>query len=292
MNARTIPASFLTIAFLAGCAGGGGSSSVPPPQTAVPASGVLTITGPQSTSSRARRPQFISSATAHAAVFIDNVTTAAGSSTSCSTGCVIPYTTTSGTHTLSAEIDNSSHVVLAEGTSGPQTIVAGSGNNFTMTLNGAAGEFTWVANTGSSPASPAQPTSITANWAVADSSGVLITNAPTGSAAFDGGTITFAVTVSGLTGNTPTFTPTTLAHPDASGNDYSFTASCNGATGTGTFSVAATSGAGSGDVLPAQLAGLSPAVTYPSSSLAVTPAHTYTCAGGVISDSSGSVTLQ
>jgi hypothetical protein len=291
MNRRTMPLILIATAMLAGCAGGGGTSGAPPAQAGLPASGLLTITGPPSTSSLARRPQFISSATAHAAIFIDSVTTAAGTSTSCSSGCVIPYTTTAGTHTLRAEIDNSSHVVLGEGTTGAQTIVAGSGNNFTMTVNGAAAEFTWIANTGSSPASPAQPTSITANWAVADSSAVVITDAP-GSATFDGGTITFGVTVSGLTGSTPTFTPTTLTHPDASGNDYSFTASCNGATGTGTFSVTATSGAGSGDVLPAQLAGLSPAVTYPSSTLSVTPVHTYTCANGVISDSSGNVTLQ
>jgi hypothetical protein len=292
MNLRTNASVILAAALLAGCAGGGGSTNTPSP-TGASASGILTITGPQTPASSARKPQFISSATAHAAVFVDSVTAAVGSSTTCTSGCTIAYSTSAGTHTLSAEIDNSSHVVLAEGTTGPRTIVAGPGNNFTITLNGAAAQFSWVANTGSSPAAPAQPTSVTANWAVADSSGVLITNAPTGTATFDGGTITFAaVIVSGLTGGPPTFVPTTLAHPDANGNDYSFTASCNGATGTGNFNVTATSGAGSGDVLPAQLAGLSPAVTYPSSTLTVTPTHTYTCTSGVISDSTGNVTLQ
>jgi len=291
MNLRLLLPPCLALTLLAGCAGGGSSISTPQ-QSGSPATGTLTLVA-LPTSSHARKPEYISSATAHAAFFVDSVTAAAGSSSSCSAGCTIPYSTTAGTHTLSAEIDNSSHVVLAEGTTGPQTLVSGPGNNFTITLNGAAAQLSWVANTGSSPASPAQPTSVTANWAVADSSGVLITNAPTGSAAFDGGTITFAaVVVSGLSGASPTVSPTTLAHPDAAGNDYAFTASCNGATGTGTFNVTATSGPGSGDVLPAQLAGLSPAVTYPSTALSVTPTHTYTCTNGVISDSSGSVTLQ
>jgi hypothetical protein len=294
VNPRTMPPLLLAAALLAACSGGGGGGATisPQVQSGSPASGTLTIAGPGSgASSLARQPEYISSATAHAALFIDAVTTAAGSSSSCTTGCTIPFTTMSGTHTLSAEIDNGSHVVLAEGTTGPQTIVAGPGNNFTITLNGAAAQFSWVANTGSAPASPAQPTSITANWAVADASGVDITNAPV-AATFDGGTITFAVSiVSGLTGSSPTFTPTTLTHPDANGGDYSFTASCNGATGTGTFNVTATSGAGSGDVGAAQLAALAPAVTYPSSTLTVTP-HTYTCTNGVISDSSGSGTLQ
>jgi hypothetical protein len=283
-------------AALAACSGGGGGAGTTSPQlpSGLPASGTLTITGPQSTaSSLARKPLYISSATNHAALFIDAITAAAGSSSACTTGCTIPFSTTSGTHTFNAEIDNGSHVVLAEGTSGPQTVVAGPGNSVTITLNGAAAEFAWVANTAALPSAPAQPTSIVANWAVADSSAVQITNAPTGSATFDGGTITFAVSIASgnLSGSSPTFTPTTLAHPDGNGGDYSFTAACNGAAGTGTFNVTATSGAGSGDVLGAQLTALAPSVTYPSSTLTVT-AHTYTCTNGVLSDSTGNATLQ
>jgi len=68
---------------------------------------------------------------------------------------------------------------------GPKTIVAGPGNDFTITLNGAAAQFSWVAKHGVQPRrSRATNQHQPQNWAVADSSGVLITNAPTGNRNF------------------------------------------------------------------------------------------------------------
>ncbi len=289
MNLRTIPPIILAAALLAACSGGGGSYSTPS-QSGASASGVVTIARPASASSHARsRPSYISSGTTRAALFIDGETTPAGTSSSCTTGCTIAYTTTSGTHTFTAETDNGSKV-LADGTTGAIGIVAGPGNNFTITLNGAAAQMAWVTNTSSNPAPPAQPTSVTANWAIADSASVDITNSP-GTATFSGGTITFGVSTSGtVTGGPPTFSPTTLAHPDASGSDYSITAACNGATGSGSFSITATSASVSTLITPAELLGLS--ITYPLASLTVAPSHPYTCTNGVISDSSGGGTLQ
>lgn len=295
---RKILPALVGVALLAGCGGGGSTgpssqSALPAAgstATGLPASGTITIVGggAAGTSSLTRKPLFISAGTSHAAVFVDAITAVAGQTSSCTpASCVIAYTTSSGTHTLSAETDNGSKV-LAEGTTGSQTIVAGPGNNFTITMNGAAAQFSWVSNTGSAPVPPAQPTSITANWAVADATANVITNAPAAAAVFDGGTITFAVAVAGLTGATPTFAPTTLAAPNAVGNNYSFTANCNGATGTGTFTITATIAGASGVVTAGQLAGLT--LTYPA--LTQTPAHSYTCTSGVISDSSGNATLQ
>ncbi len=288
MNLRTFPPVILAAALLAACSGGGGPNSTPS-QSGASASGMITIARPASASSHSRKPAYISSGTTRAALFIDGQTSPAGTSSACTTGCTIAYTTTSGTHTFTAETDNGSKV-LGDGTTGAIGIVAGPGNNFTITLNGAAAQMSWVSNTSSNPAPPAQPTSVTANWAIADSAGVDITNAPA-TATFSGGTITFAVSTSGtVTGGPPTFSPTTLTHPDANGNDYSITAACNGATGSGTFNITATSASVSSLITASELAGLS--ISYPSASLTVTPSHPYTCTSGVISDSSGGGTLQ
>jgi hypothetical protein len=199
---RNILPALVGVALLAGCGGGGSTgpssqSALPAAAstaTGLPASGTITIVGAggAGTSSLTRKPEFISAGTTHAAVFVDAIATAAGQTATCTpASCVIAYTTSSGTHTLNAETDGSGKV-LSEGTTGSQTIVAGPGNNFTITMNGVAAQFSWVANTGSAPASPAQPTSITANWAVADATANVITNAPAAGAIFDGGTITFA----------------------------------------------------------------------------------------------------
>lgn len=215
-------------------------------------------------------------------MFIDTVTTAAGSSSSCSSGCTIAYATSAGTHTLRAEIANAANVVLAEG-SKPVTLAPGPGNNFTITLNGAAALASWVSTTATTT------NSISGTYAVEDSSKVLITSAPGGaSTAFDNTPITFSTqTSAGFTG-TASFTTsgssTTLGAPDAKGNDYPFTATCS-ATANGTFTIAANAASSSAGITSAQLIGLS--LSYPSSSLNVTALHTYSCSKGTIHDASG-----
>ncbi len=271
---------------LAACSSAGSRSTLPqtPPQVAPAAAGAatgtLTIKVPPETNSFRERPSYISSATKQAALFIDTVTTAAGSSSSCAGGCTIAYSTTAGTHTLRAEIAGAANVVLAEGAKSV-TLVPGPGNNFTITLNGAAALALWVSTTSTTTHS------ISGTYAIEDSAKVPITSAPAGaSTAFDNTPVTFsALTGPGFTGTasfTTSGTSTTLSAPDANGNDYPFTATC-GAGATGTFTITATSGSSSGGISPAQLSGLS--LSYPSSNLTVSM-HTYRCSSGTIHDAS------
>ncbi|MGB6986172.1 MAG: hypothetical protein WBD74_09400, partial [Candidatus Aquilonibacter sp.] len=97
------------------------------------ATGTLTIVVPRrNTAHGERRPLYISSATTQAALFIDSTTVAAGSSTSCSSGCTISYKTDAGPHTFRAEIASSSNFVLAAGAKSV-TVAPGNvaGNNVT-----------------------------------------------------------------------------------------------------------------------------------------------------------------
>jgi hypothetical protein len=293
MTFRTITPLLLSASLLAACSGGGGSGSMPSgagqtqPQSGARATGTLTLINNSVTaSSNSRHLDFISSGFAHAAAFVDTTTAPVGQSTSgCTQGsCTFPFTTTAGTHTFEAEIDNASAKVLSEGKTTGVTIVGGPGNSVTITMNGASNNFNWQSDTASTTAS------LTTKYAVADESIVPITTAGS-SSAFDNGAIAFAVVpTGGLTG--ATFTPATLAAPDALGNDYAFTATCP-ATTTGTFTVTATATSGtSTTVSTAQLGGASTTPTYPGAALTVL-AHTYTCnPAGVISDSSGTATLQ
>lgn len=242
------------------------------------AAGILTIPARAITSSLVRSPEYISTATTQAALFIDNITTAAGSSTSCSSGCTIAYKTTAGTHTFRAEIANGTNVVLAAG-SKSVTVVAGSGNNFTLTLNGAAGIAAWVAS------SSFTTNSILGTFSVADSSSVLITSAPAGaSTAFDNAPITFTATGDqGFTG-TASFTTsgvTTLSAPTAAGNNYPFTATCS-ATANGPFAITAAAGSSAAGITVAQLAGLAPAASYPSATVNTAALQRYSCVSGTI----------
>jgi len=201
------------------------------------ATGTLTIAVPQSVADNLRKPFYISAGTAHAALFIDSATTAAGT-TACTSTCTLSWKTTAGTHTFRAEIADSSNVVLAEGANSYTILAGANGALANLTLNGVAAQMSWVSNTSSTSSS------ITGKYALFDSSSSPITTAGS-SSSFDNATLTFGVSASGTTGNTPTFTPATQTAPDAAGNDYAFTASCNGATGTGTFSITFTEAAAS-----------------------------------------------
>jgi len=140
-----------------GSSGGGGLNSSPAvPQSAQKVSGTLSIVTSQGAlpsssvraSSASRRPEYVSAATKHAALFIDGAATAAGSTTTCSattgagTGCTISWSaslTVPATHTFAVEIDTGTNAptntVLAEG-SGPYAIVAGTNTLAALSLNG------------------------------------------------------------------------------------------------------------------------------------------------------------
>ena len=280
MKPRTLVLSVMTAAALAACSSA--VSNTTPERPAPPlaaqaqaATGTLTITVPRTVVDKLRGPRYISSATATAALFIDTNARAIGTTSACTSGsCTIAYQTTAGPHTFKAEIANSANVVLAQG---EQALagVPGSGNNFTITLNGVAGVMTWESNTSNTSGS------ITGVYAVEDSSSVPITTAG-GSSSFDNGTLSFGTSAFGFTSGSPSFAPPSQATPDATGNNYAFTAACGTAAGTGTFSVTAASGSSTVGLTAAQLSDV--AATYPSSALNVSGMHTYSCTGGAIVD--------
>ena len=290
MNLRRLVLAILSAAILSACSRAGATGTpAQPPATAVPqqqlamATGTLTIAVPRDAADRFRKPAYISSATTQAALFIDSITKAAGSSTSCSSGCTISYATTAGTHTFRAEIANGSNLVLAAG-SASVTVLPGAGNNLTVTLNGAAAAASWVSTTSTST------NSIVGTYSIADSSSVLITSAPAGaSTAFDNAPITFSPSTSmGFSGTasfTTTGSSTTLSAPESSGNNYPFTATCS-ASANGGFTIGATSGTSAAGISAGQLSGLVPALSYPSSTLNTSAMHTYKCNNGTIVDAS------
>jgi len=270
-----VPSLLIAVA-LAACSAAGSNSTLPQPapqsaaQSSEEATGTLTITLPRSVTDQLREPFYISMGTAKAALFIDSATTAAGTTT-CTTTCTLSWKTTRGTHTFRAEIANSSNVVLAEGAHSYTIFAGANGALANLTVNGVAAQMSWVSNTSSTSSS------ITGKYALLDSSSFPITTAGS-SSSFDNATINFGTSASGLTG-TPSFTPATQTAPDAAGNDYTFTASCNGTSGSGTFSINATPGSSAGGISAGQLSNVS--ATYPSS-ITVTGMNNYTCSSGVI----------
>jgi len=212
-------------------------------------------------------------------LFIDSVAAAVGSSTSCASGCTITYSAAAGSHTFAAEIDNGT-TVLAEGAHVALTLVPGTGNNFTMTLNGAAGEGAWMSDTGSTSGT------ISGTYAVADATGVPITSP---GSVFDNGALT-------LTANTLTGTPgatvsagATLSGPNGVGTTYTDTVAC-GVGDSGTFSITIAAAGGTPEVTVGQLATIA-GVSYPANALAISTWPVYTCTAGVISDASGGGTI-
>lgn len=281
MNLRSL-VPLILISALAACSGGSPSSNtVPlPPKSTQQATGTITFVVPQSKSatSSARKPAYISPGTTHAALFIDGSTTAASNSTTCTTGCVLTFSTTAGAHTFNGEIDNGTNV-LALGTSGSQTVVVGNTNTFGITLNGAAADVTGTVDN-------CTASSCVTTFAVTDAALADITSGGVTGAAFDNSSVTLLPTNasvgSATSGNTVSF-------PDAAGNDYSVTVAC---LASGTFQLAATSHtpAGSLDVSTAALSGLTTPITYLQT--LTTTWYTYTCNGTTISTSPGTGTVQ
>ena len=282
MNLRTLVPFILTAVVLAACSGAG-SNSTPanstPMKSAAMATGTMTFTVPQthSATNNARKPSYISSATTHAALFIDGATTAAGS-TACPSTCTLSWTSSEGTHSFAAEIDGATFV-LAEGV---RTYILIGGANGTLspalTLNGAVDliVFTPVTCSGSSCSGP---------FDVYDAGKPVITSAG-GSTSFDNGPFSFSTSNPSV----GTVTPTTLTSPNPTG-EYAFAVGCVSGQ-TGSFTIVVQPPTPSGDVTALELATVSVFLQYPSN-LSVTT-NTYTCTGGVIStgSSSGTVTVQ
>jgi hypothetical protein len=274
MKPRLLIPTILMTALLAACGGGGAGNSSPNttlPQSTGSAYGTLSFTVAAPSSAK-RKPEFVSSGTRHAAFFVGGVL--AGQVSSCTTTCTIAWTAASGTNlTLEAEVDNGTYFLAA--VSATQTLLPGA-NDFALTPNGAAGQFTETADTCSTTVS------CTATYGIGDSTSVSITGT-----AFDTGTITLAVDTADAAIGTITGGGT-LAAPSGLGTTYQNTVACQAAA-TGTFHLTATSGTPAGTVTSPELTILSP-VAYHAALLTST-FYTYTCTNGAITDSTGTLTL-
>jgi hypothetical protein len=230
----------------------------------------------------ARKPKYVSSATTHAAVFINGAASAAGSTTSCSSSaCTIAWTfagAVPASYAFAVEIDTGvagspANAVLAENEA-TYAIHAGSNALTTLTLNGvgAGALLTTEGCTG---------TSCTGTVGLSDAAGQLITNVSTPLATgFDNGPLTFA-SVATATGTVTA--GGTITQPTASGTN-AYTIACSASTGSFLTTITPQSATGSGDVTTAELAtlGLSyPSITYPSeayrcgAAAAIFPGHIY-----------------
>jgi hypothetical protein len=291
MNLRTLLSLAGAAAVLAACGGGGSGSSAPSSLSGSTQSqsnvayGTLTFTTNQTKAAgNIRKPRYVSPGTTHATLFIDQgaadrVTCNPGTTTPSTSGtCVIPWTSTSGTHTFVAEIDDGTNV-LAEG--GAQyVLLAGSNTLSPLTLNGVAA--TGVVNAPTSCTS----TSCTGTFAIADADVDPIV--PPGY--FDN-----AVALTGSGSVESVFSYRNLADynsntyfngfpaPDGSGTDYVYLVICNsGATGTFTLSLEL-QGIGPVFVDSTVLAALSLTYPAPTGNLVVYSSPTFTCTNGTIS---------
>jgi hypothetical protein len=271
-KAMRIAPLLLSAAQLAACGGGGSSNSpAPPAPVSSLSSGTIGVALDANTTSAARRgPQFIPAGSFHANLWIDSSTAAAGSATCTTSFCTVGYTTTTGAHNFILEI-NSGVSVIAAGHTGFVSVFSGSGNNFSLGLNGAAAAY--VVSADSCFASACNQT-----FAIEDRSANNITGT-----AFDTGTVSFtAVTDTGSNAGSVFGSPSVTV-PVGSGNGYILQAQCNS---TGSFHVTASnsSPAGIAGITAGQLsaAGLSYATMTATT-------YEYTCVGTSISDSSGTI---
>jgi len=336
LNIRARVSGIVIATFVAGCGGGGGAVTMPGPtsSTSTPAptppalqqvSGVVTISQPliDTSSSSARSPAFVSSATLHAAVFIDGATGAAGTSACAgpgttggtgSTVCSIPWTATEAvpaSHFFAVEIDSGAsgtpaNTVTAEGRV-QYALVGGSGNILSpaLALNGTVATVTYGV------------TSCTANACLGNlqlstQAGALIAytgtstfpttgNSTSTGTVYDNGNVTFVSSNTGTGGGHVTGTAQTsganvfstyatntltVSGVDTTGI-YTYQVTCN-ATGTGAFGItAALVGSRSLDVTAAELAALSPAVVYPAGITVLATAPSFSCKNGAIGDATG-----
>jgi hypothetical protein len=265
----------LSAAQLAACGGGGGSSSTPsaPASIGSASTGSIAVAVDQSsTASSARRgPQYIPAGSYHANLWIDSTSAAAGSATCTTSLCTVAYSTTAGSHNFVLEINSGSYVIAA-GHTGNVTVFPGSGNNYSLVLNGAAAGYVVSADS-------CLATACTQTFAIEDHSANNITGS-----AFDTGTVSFSVVTDSGSSPGTIVTGATETAPSGSGNAYTLQAQCNS---TGSFHINAADGSPSGiaGITGGQLsaAGLSYATMTATT-------YEYTCVGTSISDSSGTIT--
>jgi hypothetical protein len=317
-------ACIASVASLAACSGGGGGSSTytAPKTTVEKVSGTITIAQPAAgTSSKARRPAFVSPSTGHASVFVAGVFS--GSTATCTatygtgTGCTIPWTATvtvPGSYVFSVETDTGANAppntVLSEG-SNTYALVAGSNPLAALSLNGVVKDVSY----GVTSCTGANPGVCTGTLSLAGPAGNVISyaglgtvpttgNAPSSGNVFDNGNVTFVsgTPAAGVVSGTaygavpPTFatyatnTLTVVGVQPSTTGTYPFTVSCLAST-SGVFGITATIvGTPSLDVTTAQLAALSPAVTYPAQTLTLQgTAPSFTCTSGIISSETGTL---
>jgi hypothetical protein len=274
---------------LSACSKGSSPATpIPGANPAVPVAatshGTITIGVPRAirTNSSSRKPSYISSATTHAAVFINAAASAAGSTTSCSSSaCTIAWSfagAVPASYSFAVEIDTGAggspaNTVMAENEA-TYAIHAGSNTLPTLTLNGVAASalLTTEGCTG---------TSCTGTVGLSDAAGQLITNVSTPLATgFDNGPLTFT-SVATATGTVTA--GGTITQPTASGTS-AYTVACSASTGSFLTTITPQSVTGSGDVTTGELAtlGLSyPSLTYPSEAYrcstgaAIFPGHIY-----------------
>ncbi len=153
---KVSPLVLLAMLVSACSGGGGGASSTPlsPPATPGVATGTLVIDPPSTTlQARSRRPDYVSSATRYATLWIDNATP--GTRVACTPGsgktCSINWTSTSGSHKFTAAVDDSSSIsgggnLLAAFTAN-ESLTVGSNTIPAITLDGVPAGYSYVSET-------------------------------------------------------------------------------------------------------------------------------------------------
>ncbi|HEY0396586.1 MAG TPA: hypothetical protein VGD01_19065 [Candidatus Elarobacter sp.] len=184
-------AAVLCAALLAACGGGGGRSAVPPPP-ATPAPGPLTpvslaiVIPTQFGAAKARKPQFVSPATATVSVVVNGGaaqtfpvaggTSCAPTGTTLSGACTV-YTVNApvGPDTFTVTLLDSASHVLSQGTAA-QTIVLNTTNTVTITFDGVVAALRVGFSNASPPAGT--PARIAVTLLPVDAAGFTLVGAP------------------------------------------------------------------------------------------------------------------
>ena len=295
-------------------------------QTLATVTGTLSIGGSQSATAMSRaqssrlRPEFVSPATGHVALFIDGAAAAAGAitgagctpTTGTGTSCTIPWSaqlTVPASHVFAVETDSGTagvpnNTVLSVGAQ-TYAIVAGANTLAALSLNGVVKDATFaITGCATNTCNGTVTLAAAAGNAISYTGATAVPtngNAPSSGNIFDNGPVTLASsnTVAGTgglvtgTAQAPfsTYAPNTLSVVGVNTTGvYTYAATCN-ATATGTFGITLADAAGtSGLVTTAELGGLAPAVAYPATGLTVLgTAPSFSCTAGTIGSATGTL---
>jgi hypothetical protein len=313
----------ITTLALTACGGGSGgsTSNTTPATTLQTVHGTLPIGLSQSASQSAhgRKPAYVSPGTTNARVYINGSTTAANSSTACTTtgtngtgtGCTIAWSTqlaVPGSYNFVVEVDDGTNV-LAEGEA-HYAISTGNNTLTGLTLNGVAATASFTVDSCSGSGCSGTITLADADLDAITYGGTSTTipdtgTDPTSGDVFDDGPVTLASdtpvtgTVSGGAsagaGQTETGSPagtistwsvapaggTLTIRGVTTGGTYGYEVSC-APTATGTFGISL----GDGPSLTASPLG---SLTYPPAVVESGKAQLFTCTGGTISSATGTL---